>query len=51
MSNEQYQQLSELLRNSISDEELIQAVRFFLFLKKINNELFSYNYNIFIIHQ
>ncbi len=32
MSDEQYQQLSDLLKDSISDDELIQAVRFFFVL-------------------
>jgi hypothetical protein len=32
MSNEQYEELSDLLQNSISDDELIQDVRFLFFI-------------------
>ncbi len=31
MSDEQYEELSDLLQNSISDDELIQDVRFVFF--------------------
>ncbi len=52
MSDEQYEELSNMLQDSISEDEFIQAVRAcFYIIKNFLINLFSYNWNIFIIHQ